>query len=288
MTGIVDISADAYHADTVGDQSTLSASIAKILLNASPLHAWTEHPKLNPNFARVEDDKFSVGNVAHAVLLEGRNIVHVVEGFDDWRKDAAKEERDEARANGLTPLLAAQWAEVAAMCDAFRVQLASLDVSPPPFTNGKPEQTVVWEDEGVLCRVRPDWLHDSYKAVDDLKTTSRSANPDLFERTLFNLGYDIQAAMYMRGIRAVTGVDTEFRFVVVETSPPYAVSVHGILPAALELANDKVTWAIRKWRDCLAADRWPGYPSRVCWHEAPGWSEAQWLEREAREQMVEA
>ena len=53
--GIYGMSEDCYHADPA-DAPSLSASIAKILIAETPLHAWTAHPKLNPNFVREEKD----------------------------------------------------------------------------------------------------------------------------------------------------------------------------------------------------------------------------------------
>jgi hypothetical protein len=48
------------------------------------------------------------------------------------------------------------------------------------------------------------------------------------------------AAWYLRGLKAVTGAEAEFRFVVCETRPPYAVSVVGLAPEVLQLAEKKV------------------------------------------------
>ncbi|MCZ7538275.1 MAG: PD-(D/E)XK nuclease-like domain-containing protein [Acidimicrobiia bacterium] len=86
------------------------------------------------------------------------------------------------------------------MVAAAREQLAELDVDPLPFTEGKPEQTIVWEDGGATCRARIDWLHTDGTAIDDYKTTSKSADPESFTRTLFSMGYDVQAAFYLRGL----------------------------------------------------------------------------------------
>lgn len=277
--GIHDIPATAYHADPC-DQPSLSASLACVLLNASPLHAWTNHPKLNPNYQSDYDPKFSLGTVAHALLLEGRETVHVVHA-DSWRTKDAQAMRDHAVAEGKTPMLAKDWDAVQEMVLAAKLQLDRLN--PRPFTNGKPEQTIVWTENGVVCRSRVDWITDDHATVFDLKTTSRSANPERFSRTLFDLGYDVKAAFYLRGVEAVTGRRPEFQLVVVETAPPYALSVVGLTPHALELANAKVDWALATWRRCLETNDWPGYDQRVAYADPPGWHEAAWLEREARE-----
>lgn len=284
MTGqIIDGIANAiYQDDALGARPSLNAGICKILCSRSPLHAWTLHPRLNPHFERDSDPKYDVGTAAHALLLEGRDAVFIV-GALDWRTADAKAMREEARAEGKIPLLSAQWQEVQRMCEAVREQLDALDVDPVPLTDGKPEQTLVWEEQGILCRARLDWLRDDRAAIDDLKTTSASANPEAWtRRTLWDMGADIQAAFYLRGLAALGEKVRDFRWIVVETYPPYALSVVSLTPQAFELADAKVEYALNLWKRCLEADDWPGYPIQVAYAEAPGWHEAAWLEKEAR------
>jgi hypothetical protein len=282
---IADLAAADYHADQTKEVPTLSSSIANILLTRSPLHAWTAHPRLNPDWQRQEEPKFDVGNVVHQLLLEGINSVQVIP-FDDYRTDAAKEARDAARAAGKIPLKPKEAESVIAMNQAVNEQLDYLEVDPKPLTNGKPEQTMVWQDAqtGVWCRARFDWLHDDLSAIDDLKTTTRSAHPEAFAKNLYSYGCDVQAAFYLRGLRTLkeTPLYTEpkWRWVVVETSPPYGLSVVEPGPAVLELADAKVDAALKLWADCLERDSWPGYPTKVATAELPAWEEARWLERE--------
>jgi len=216
--GIYDITAAEYHADPC-EQPSLTASIARLFTTASPLHVWTAHPKLNPAFHRQHEDKFDVGTASHALLLQGENIVRVVDA-DDWRKKSAQEERIEAREQHLIPLLAREWEKVQAMTSAVRDQLAQFDHQPALLTAGKPERMLVWEDEGVACRAMLDWLHDDCTAIDDLKTTKASANPYMWaRRTLWSIGADVQVAFYLRGLKKLTASDAEFRYIVAETSP---------------------------------------------------------------------
>jgi len=78
----------------------------------------------------------------------------------------------------------------------------------------------------------------------------------------------------------------DYRLVVVETTPPYAMSVLSPAPGVLELANAKVDKAIEIWRKCLATGEWPAYPSHVATVDLPPWEETRWLEREAREEAI--
>jgi len=281
-TGILDATADDYHADNVADRLTLSASIAHTLCTKSPAHAKAEHPRLNPNWQRKEEERFDVGNACHSLLLQGIENVHIVHA-DSWRTKVAKEERDEARSYGRVPLLASQWDEVRRICDAFREQLPSFGLTPEPLTDGAAEQTLVWEEDGVLCRARVDWLHSDHRTVRDIKTTSKSAEPGSWSRTLFSIGADIQQAFYSRGIQAVFGTfAVDWTFLVIETTPPYAMSAVSLAPDALAFANSKVDYALAVWKRCLELDRWDSYPTEIAFAEAPSYEVMRWLEREAQ------
>lgn len=277
--GIYTISAETYHSDPC-EQPSLTSTIARILINESPLHAWTAHPKLNPDHENQEAGHFDIGTAAHSLLLEGEANVAVVDA-KDWRTKAAQEQRDAAYTAGKQPLLAHQWADVERMVAAARAQLDAIAAHPPIFEDGQAERSLIWDERGVTCRARLDWLRDDFDAIDDYKTTSRTANPGSFSRTLFNMGYDVQAAFYLRGLETLTGAVAQWRWVVQETDPPYGLSVVSLTPAALDLAQSKVDFAIGLWRECVGTGTWKGYPTEVCYAELPGWAEAQWFEREA-------
>ncbi len=285
--GIYTFPAEQYHADALvfdgpSYKPTLSASIAHLLTSRSPLHAWTAHPRLNPDFKREPEAKYDVGTCAHALLLEGKPMEEVarVVYMDSWRTKAAKELRDEARAEGKIPLLEKDAEAVQRMIAAAWIQIDQHESEPDPFTNGKSEQTLIWEENGITCRALVDWLHEDQRVIYDLKTTSASANPENWSRTCFQIGADVQTAFYLRGLQQITGIHAEMRYVVVETYPPYALSINSLTPAALEVGRAKVKRAMELWRECLANDSWPGYPNRVAYAELPAWEESRWLERE--------
>lgn len=282
--GLYEIPAAEYHQDPVGPAPSLSSSLARILLSQSPQHCWFAHPRLNPAYEPEESSRFDVGTAAHGYLLEGEAGFLIVDS-PDWRTKLAQVARADARLAGKVALLADQWAAVRAMAKAAGPQLDAHEDPPRPLAGGRPEQTLIWQEGEIWCRARLDWLHEDRRTIDDLKTTGASANPDAWTRgQLFGSGFDVQAAFYLRGLRAVFGVEAIFRFVVIENMPPFALSVIGLAPDALALAERKVTHAISLWRYCLENDRWPGYPLRTCWAEAPPWEEARWLERELRDE----
>lgn len=285
--GIYQMTMDTYQSDPCIVPS-LSSGIARTLLADSARHAWFAHPRLNAAVEREEREIFDLGNAAHAYLLEGESNFAIIEA-KDWRTKVAQEARDSARLEGKTPLLAHRWADVQAMATAAREQLAAHNAAPTPFTNGKPEQVLIWCEGDVWCRARLDWLHADGITIDDYKSTGGSANPDVWTRALFNAGLDIQEAFYRRGLaavgkRVIPGRRTPaFRFIVQENYDPFALSVVALAPDAQALADRKVARALELWAWCRERDRWPGYPASICYADLPPWEEPRFMERELRE-----
>jgi len=274
--GVYDIPDARYHADQLCDAPSLSSSICKVLVDETARHAWMAHPRLNPGFEPVNKDIYDAGRAMHAAILGQRELIRVIP-FDDYRKDAAKAMRDDARAAGLTPILAHKMDAVENMVRAVRAQIAIHEEWPGAFQQGLPERTLVWfEGEGddrIACRARLDWdYHNRSHAFHDLKTTGVSAGTDWPKRTLFDTGADIQDAWYRRGIRAVFGIPNPiFVFLVAENYEPYCSMFHTLEPETQAGADDKVAYAVDLWRWCLKHRAWPGYPKRTNWVTAPPW-----------------
>lgn len=271
--------ASIYHADPCAEPS-LSSSLARILVTQSPAHARARHPRLTRTPIEIGSTAMDIGTVVHAMLLQGENVTHVVNA-DDWRTAAAKTERDEARAAGKIPVLIKDYDRCRDITSSVRHQIDLIDADPPLLTNGKPEQTILWHEDGVHFRCRLDWFNRDGLAIDDLKTHGRSAEPTTWAKNQLYAegGYLIQAALYRRGVRALLGRDPQFRYIVVESNPPYGVSVVTLDDAGWDLAESQLDYAIRLWKQCVETNQWPGYPATVIAAEPPYWAESKWYER---------
>ena len=265
------IPSDEYH-----DSPGLSASLAKTLLNKSPLHAWLESP-MNPSRSRQNASRLDIGTASHATLLEGMDVVTVCD-FDDWRTKDSKAARDEARAAGKIPLLTHQFEQVSDMVTVARGALADCpDLEGIKWEDGKPEQSIFWSDALTPCRSRLDWLANDHRLIIDYKTTE--FGPDAWMRSIPKMGYDIQAAFYLRGLQVLTGKQADFVFMVQETEAPYMVYFVGLPPAYLEMGAAKVQIAIDRWQACMERNEWPGYERRIQYAEPPSWALAEVDER---------
>ena len=273
----------AYHADPC-EAPSLSAGIIKPLLNASPLHAWYSHPRLNPNHEREEKATYDFGKAAHSFILRDPKSFEVVDA-NDWRTKDAKERRDAAYASGKIPLLTEQYKDVQEMVESAHKQLALHECTDAFKADGKKEVTLIWQEGDVWCRCRVDYISANGKNFYDYKTTDQSANPEYTGRMMFNLGYDITSAFYKRGIRAVFGIDNpNYRFVIQEKSKPFCLSVNALDPMADAIADRKIYMAINLWDKCLKTNIWPGYPKRIAYVSMPSYMESAWLEREIKEE----
>lgn len=267
-----------YHADPVGPAPSLSSSIAKTMVEKSPRHAWLKHPRLNKAIPpQKADRKRDIGSASHKLILgEGKSVK--VLNFADYRGGAAKKARDEALAAGQVPLLADDFEKVERMAAAVRGELQGTELE-GIFCNGKPEVTLVWQEPefgGIWCRSRVDWMPDAVREgghimVPDLKTTSGSAHSEEWQRTGFDIGADIQAAFYERGLRRlIPGVrSVSFRFAVIEQEEPHGVSVVGMGGQALAEAHELVEAAMKTWAVCLKTGSWPGYTKETVFLDPP-------------------
>lgn len=276
-SGNHDIQANLYHADPCPEPS-LSASIAKILLEKSPQHAWYAHPRLNPDYRAEEAAVFDYGTAAHAMLLEGTQKNLVIVQADDWRTKAARDARDDARATGKTPILERQVEKVSKMVRAAKAAIVATELS-SIFKLGKPERTLIWKESGIWCRSRLDMLDEKNAIIMDYKTTTNAEPLYLCRRMLVQMGYDVQAEFYTRGYRALSGKQAAFVFLFQEIDPPYACSLVSLAPSLADLAKRKVDMAIKRWGQCLGGLGWPGYDKRVHHAELDPWQLAAFQER---------
>jgi hypothetical protein len=267
----------------------LSSTLARLILDRSPLHAWTAHPRLNPDWQPTERKVFDIGRAAHrAVLGRGGEYVAIPDELlasnGAISTKEAKAFIEGARAQGLTPLKAAEVDQIQTMAARVEARLQSMGIR---FDAGRSELAALAQIDGVWCRAMIDQAPaDPRLPLYDLKTCE-DASPEAVTASVARYGYDVQAAHYLDVWKEATGETRRFRFVFVEKQPPHEVAV-------VELHNkpgDEADWfdharaacadARRIWGECLQSGEWPGYPARVAVIGAPGWHTARMENRAA-------
>jgi hypothetical protein len=266
--GIHQMPAARYHADPA-DEPSLSNSILKVLLSKCPLHAWLQHPRLNPAFVpRADKEAFDLGTAAHSLLLEGIDKATMCP-FNDWKTNAAKDARAAARKAGKIPMLPGQYEATLTMVEAAQRFIESGPLR-GLLQRAKAEHSMVWRDEQfrINCRARLDLLDmkppGSLPApvIYDYKTTS-AENPGDFIRGMVGNGYDTQAEFYTQGLAALGHPGARFVFIVQETAAPFLCYLVEPSNVMRDLGLAKITRGMRLWADCLRSNRWPGYPPDV-------------------------
>lgn len=274
--GIHTISAAEYHSDCC-ETPSLSSGIAKLLLERPPYWAWAAHPRLNPDYKpNAPKAAFDIGHAAHAALLENNKGI-VVCSFDNWMTKAAKEQRDEARANGMTPVLTADFDCTQEMARIAADMLKSIGIDVATTQN---EVTMIADVDGVLCRTRPDIFTDGL--IIDYKTTGRPL--DQFDRSAAKFGYDLQAVMYQR-VAAELGDKCDWLFLVQETTAPYPCQLFKPTREFLEVGQRKFQESHATWKHHLETGKWPGYPQEVQLLDAMPW-DLNDLSEEAEETLL--
>jgi hypothetical protein len=270
--GVYQISHERYLSDPVIEPS-LNSSTAKILIELSPAHARQQHPRFNAELDVDATSEQDVGTAVHSIFLNGEDTVELVDA-PDWRTKAAKEARAEVEGRGHIALLKERYGAVHQMVSAlerFRQDTGA-------FTDGRPEQTLVWREGPIWCRCKPDWLPNEPSApLFDLKTSTANATLRKWTRSAFDLGADVQSSFYCRGAESIFGEPPEgMNFCVIESKAPYGISVFSFSPASIEVGDAKTAYAIRLWTWCMADNRWPSYRVERQWVEPPIWILREW------------
>jgi hypothetical protein len=269
-----------YRADPCPSPS-LTQSLVKVLIERSPQHAWTECPRLNPQFEYDDDTKFDLGNIAHRLIL-GRGKEIEVLPFADWRKKEAQEAREAAADRGCIAVLQHQFEQATEMVADAWSQLKRHE-DRDAFTNGAGEVMIAWQEDGIWFRSLIDWLHDDLRTIDDFKTTGMSVAPHVIGLRAEAGGWHIQAAFIERGLDALDPDGAgrrRYRFIAQETDKPHALTSMHMNEYWMTMGRKKVGAGISLWRSAVENNRWPGYPNRAVVPEYPGFKEKQWLDRE--------
>jgi len=288
--GIHDMPMAAYLLDPCAAPS-LSSGSAHRLLTRSPRHVWATHPRFGGE-GSVGTNASDMGTVAHDLLLGGEGKLCIIEPADfrskptkdnpdgsipvGWTNGAIRAARDEARANGLTPILAAEAGAARAMVKVAREFLAQTELVGVLDDGHEAERTVLWQEGTQWMRARPDSMNRRMRVFLHYKTTQASANPDPFIRGIMSSsGYDVALAFYARGARAVGLHEWLHVILVQEQAAPYACSLVGMSPVMWSIADQKVERAIGIWSECMRTDHWPAYSTQIHYAEPTAWQLAE-------------
>jgi hypothetical protein len=198
-----------------------------------------------------------LGSVVHTLILEGAAVFYqryaVSPECDKRTKEGKAIYQEFCGANegkiviSLDDLLAAQ-----GMAESVYSHPSCRDI----LSDGEPEMAITWEEEGINCKAKADWLSPRY--LIDLKTTTDSSEHQ-FSRTITNSSYFRQMAFYRSGLKA-NGVHIEKCIIIaVESKPPFTVGVYSLDEDYLTAGEGYYKGLLHKYKEVKDMKTLPAY-----------------------------
>ncbi len=271
------ISEKDYHADNLCEEPTLSRSLACRLVDDSPFHAWSAHPRLNPAYQAVDDsnDAMDFGQLAHKMLLGKGAEIAVLES-ESWRGKDAAAFWDMAKLAGKIPALRKVVNRAKEMVKVADKKIAEYGLA-DDWMNAQPEVVLVFRDGKVLCRAMLDRVFIDRERgrahIFDIKCGV--TNPTSLPKHIINQSYHAQDYFYTRGIEILVPEVVgriEFTFIHIETEDPYDVVPSRLNGEFKMLGLSKMMRAILLWEKCRAENHWPSYTNAIVKLEPPPWA----------------
>ena len=150
---------------------------------------------------------------------------------------------------------------------------------------GQHEESFFWTDEetGEACKCRPDCLCEikGRHIIVDYKTTE-DAETSAFMKSAIKYGYDLQAGMYIEGMKHNTDIeDYMFVFVAQEKKPPYAINIVECTPDFITEGTQLFHDLMAIYHECKEKDDWYGYMQNgINKLELPDWLKREVTEKE--------
>ena len=131
-------------------------------------------------------------------------------------------------------------------------------------------------ETGIYFSTRMDLYHPGLGAsktpvIVDVKKV-RNANPMKFQRVVADMDLQIQAAVYVDCVKALTGREPHYAFALVEFDSPYIIEIAALDVGAIEAGRAQYNKLIFKYIECLETDTWPAYTNGICTNiSLPSW-----------------
>ena len=235
--------------------------------------------KLSGTLATLDDYKAAATQLG--VKFEALNkdeLKLAIKAADTESKFKFREDEFDRLYGGKIILKPEQMRDLAAM----RASLFNHAGAAELLSHGEAETSLFWTDEitGLACRIRPDWMFGG--GIADLKSCI-NASKDSFAKVVANLGYDVEAAFYIDGVKAVTGKAVNFYFLAVEKTAPFSTACYMASQEMIEVGRAKYRGGLELLKWCQDKQKYPGYQpgGEIETIDLPRWAASFDLEVEA-------
>jgi exodeoxyribonuclease VIII len=212
-----------------------------------------------------------LGQMVHRAILEPETVTgawvvkpagmnFATKEGKEWKAAQDKPIITQDEADTITGMRESVWAH-----PAVKRVLANAKTECSLFASG---------EDGVLRKARIDALPEGGNVIVDIKSC-QSADPDMMAKSVASYRYDVQAAYYL-DLCQLLGLDkTEFLFVCVEKTPPYAVAVYALDQQAIEWGRKQYQSDLAAVKHCIAEDHWPSFTTDITTLGLPAWAQKQ-------------
>ncbi len=217
--------------------------------------------------------RFAVGTLAHAMILEGKNLLHFYAIKPAGMSFATKEGKLWRDAQTLPILKEDDANSIPGMAEAIA---KDEDASAILRACQERELSVRAEIQGVQCKALLDGFGldvESTPTVVDIKTT-RDARPHAFSKRIAELDYDFQTEWYSRLKQLQDGLEKKpgAVWIVVENKAPFAVACYYPEADVWASGKKKVERAMTLLMKCREENSWPGYGGGIKPISMPRWA----------------
>jgi hypothetical protein len=246
----------------------LSPSIAAVLLQRSPLHAWQAH-SLGGNKRGEVSDEMRRGKLLDRLLFKTGAEIVIVDA-KAWNTNVAKAAREQAENEGKIAVLTHQHEAAEAQANAIRALLFDRGID---ISKGASQHRVVWASgEGVACKGFLDLLFigDGGADIYDLKITD-DASPS---RIKLDMRASLQHAAYVEAIETLHPEHAGrvfMKFIYAEPDEGGDLTIAEPDGQLKALGANRWRRAVATWGECLRTSKFPGYPRDVVRVEAKPW-----------------
>ena len=197
------------------------------------------------------------GQLLHAMVLQPETVDRDFAVTTFGRKTKTFDKHQSELEEGVTLVTESEFEQAVAM----KKKLESIDYV-RQLLSGEREKPFFWKDDltGEECKCRVDCLShiNGIDIIVDLKT-AENADTDTFMRHAIKYGYNLQAAMYGEGVKANTGKEHAFVFIVIEKKAPYAINILQADKAFVLHGFDMFRELIGTYHECKVSGNWWGY-----------------------------
>lgn len=228
------------------------------------LYRWrADHP-------RPDTSALSIGRALHTNVLEPtemeKRYVIKPKGLKLSTKEGKAWKENVQNFAKDREILTYEQAEVVSRCtESIHENYAAMQL----LEGTRREETIRWTIDGIACKARLDAVGPFL--LIDVKTIREL---ERFERDAARLLYHGQFAWYLDGAIAahVLQPDAQVYAIVVETSEPYDCAVYRVGPHVLDEGRALYSSLLDRWRECQAANIWPGQASGIQDLVLPRWA----------------